>query len=136
AVNTSIENNNHPNALPVGEYIKLVISDEGCGIPAINLKNIFDPYFTTKSGGSGLGLASVQSIISKHGGHIYANSEVGKGTTFEIMLPACKNPSKEAPLSVNAATGSHDTVTGASLLVMDDEEMIRNMTVSVLEELG
>jgi PAS domain S-box-containing protein len=128
---------NNPFALPGGDYVKFTFSDEGCGIPAENLKSIFDPYYTTKSSGNGLGLASVQSIIRKHGGHIGVRSVINKGTTFEILLPAS---SKYAPETIPHATGKSYirpvSGGGASILVMDDEEMIRDLAVAMLEELG
>lgn len=135
--NASFRDSNNPFALPAGDYVRIVFADEGCGIPNENLKNIFDPYFTTKSGGSGLGLASVQSIINKHGGQIRVDSAVGRGTTFEILLPAAKvAASAEVSLSADAATGSYDAGASASVLVMDDEEMIRNLAAAILKELG
>lgn len=132
ASNTTFADNNNPFALTAGEYVRFIFADEGCGIPEENLKNIFDPYFTTKSGGSGLGLASVQSIINKHGGHISVRSAVGTGTTFEILLPASRNsvPAEEE------ASETSDAGAGTSLLVMDDEEMIRDLAAAMLDELG
>jgi len=124
---------NNPYAVPVGAYVRIVLDDEGGGIPSENLKNIFDPYFTTKTGGSGLGLASVQSIISKHGGHISVSSSIGSGTTFEILLPASTESAGEKLQSAGTVVG---TGGGASLLVMDDEEMIREIASVMLEELG
>ncbi|MBV5338512.1 MAG: response regulator [Deltaproteobacteria bacterium] len=132
AANASLDINNQ-FALPAGKYIRFIFDDEGCGISAENLKNIFDPYFTTKSGGSGLGLASVQSIIRKHGGHICASSTVGRGTTFEILLPASREPEL---IEVPQGADPPDVAAGASLLVMDDEEMLRDLAESILEELG
>ena len=70
-----------------GDYIKISVSDRGVGIPQEHIQKIFDPYFSTKQKGSGLGLAMSYSIISKHDGHISVESEVGKGTTFNIYLP-------------------------------------------------
>ena len=134
ADNVSFEDSNNPYALPGGKYIKLVLGDEGCGIPEENVKSIFDPYFTTKSCGSGLGLASVQSIINKHGGSISVRSAIGRGTTFEILLPASREPAFAEPL--RQAGNSPDANAGVSLLVMDDEEMIRNLAVAILEEMG
>ncbi len=76
--------------LPPGPYICLKVKDEGCGIAPEYLSRIFDPYFTTKPNGSGLGLAVVLSIIKKHDGYIRVRSTLGKGTSFEIFLPAVK----------------------------------------------
>ncbi|MFA7405377.1 MAG: ATP-binding protein, partial [Pelobacteraceae bacterium] len=124
-------------AFPAGEYVRFVFEDEGCGIPEDNLKNIFDPYFTTKAGGNGLGLASVQSIIRKHRGHIYVSSIVGKGTTFEILLPGSKEPKQsDMPPQSEAKIESPGAAAGAPLLVMDDEKMIRDLASAILEELG
>jgi signal transduction histidine kinase/CheY-like chemotaxis protein len=129
--------NNNPCALPPGEYVRFVFSDKGCGIPADKLNSIFDPYFTTKPGGSGLGLASVQSIIRKHGGQITVSSAVGKGTTFEILLPASKKSVALAqPLSATTANTQPAPTAEIRLLVMDDEEMIRTLATDMLEELG
>jgi CheY-like chemotaxis protein len=121
-------------SLPLGRYVRVTCIDQGCGIPPENLKNIFDPYFTTKSGGTGLGLASVHSIISKHGGHISVRSSVGRGTTFELLLPA----SREKPASVSLPVPESLVAESGeqSVLVMDDEEMIRELVTVILEERG
>lgn len=121
-------------SLPPGAYIRLTFTDQGSGIPEDDLDRIFDPYFTTKAAGSGLGLATAHSIVNKHGGHIDASSEAGKGSTFTIYLPSIGEIySKHNPDPVARTTGNHR---GGSLLVMDDEEMIRKMTTSLLEDLG
>ena len=117
-----------------GEYVKLSFSDEGCGIPDDEQKQIFDPYFTTKSGGTGLGLSSVYSIITRHGGHISVNSGACKGATFTIYLPS----TGEVPAEPD--TG-HDTMAtadpaGGSVLVMDDDEMILDLAENILHLLG
>ncbi len=137
ATNASLNDNSNPHGIPAGEYVRFVFADEGCGIPAENLANIFDPYFTTKSSGNGLGLASVQSIISKHRGHISVSSTVGKGTAFTILLPASikSSSSGEAPYPAGPHAGNA-TGASASLLVMDDEEMIRELAEVMLDELG
>jgi signal transduction histidine kinase len=79
-----------PSKLPLrqGNYVRINVRDHGVGIPREHLARIFDPYFTTKKKGSGLGLSMAYAIISQHGGHILAESESGKGTTFIIYLPA------------------------------------------------
>jgi PAS domain S-box-containing protein len=82
--------------LPAGTFVRLSITDEGPGIPKENLEKIFDPYFTTKEKCNGLGLTSAYSIIKKHEGYITVESEVGKGTTFCVYLPAATDtPDKE-----------------------------------------
>ncbi|MDZ7262643.1 MAG: PAS domain S-box protein, partial [candidate division KSB1 bacterium] len=82
----------HGLPLQPGNYVKLSVVDSGVGIPAQHLPKIFDPYFTTKKKGTGLGLATAYSIIKKHGGYITVESEVDVGTTFYIYLPASENP--------------------------------------------
>jgi signal transduction histidine kinase len=79
-----------PSKLPLkqGNYVRINVRDHGIGIPQEHLPKIFDPYFTTKQKGSGLGLAMAYSIVSQHGGHIFAESVPGKGTTFILYLPA------------------------------------------------
>jgi signal transduction histidine kinase len=74
--------------LKPGNYVRINVRDHGVGISREHLSKIFDPYFTTKQKGSGLGLAMSYSIINQHGGHVFAKSEPGKGTTFIVYLPA------------------------------------------------
>jgi PAS domain S-box-containing protein len=114
-----------------GKYVKLSVQDEGQGIPSDILPKIFDPYFTTKKRGSGLGLATSYSILKNHDGLITVESEVGKGTTFSIHLPVSlgeeseKKPFRDAPLYGNGR-----------ILVMDDEEMLRAFVGELLGMLG
>ena len=114
-----------------GSYVKITIQDEGLGISAENLPRLFDPYFTTKPKGNGLGLASVFSIMKRHDGHISVQSQLKEGTTFTLYLPASRAPLEEASVS-------HDPLNSGSgrILVMDDEEMIREGAGELLEELG
>ncbi len=121
-------------ALPPGTYTRLTFTDEGCGISDADLKKIFDPYFTTKVNGTGLGLASTHSIIIKHGGHIDASSLVDKGTTFTILLPSIGETISK--YQTESATQTSKYNGGGSILVMDDEEMIRELAVGMLEEIG
>jgi PAS domain S-box-containing protein len=120
--------------LPPGGYVKILFSDEGCGIPEDVRKKIFDPYFTTKSRGIGLGLASVHSIINRHGGHIEARSKIGKGTTFTLFLPSTGKVSAGSEIC-NRIT-QREAPNGGSVLVMDDEEMIRELAAEMLGYLG
>jgi signal transduction histidine kinase/CheY-like chemotaxis protein len=125
---------NNTLSLPPGTYIRVTFTDQGCGISDDDLKKIFDPYFTTKSGGNGLGLASVHSIIKRHGGHIGVNSTIGKGTTFTIFLPSLGEVYANFQTDiVTQVKGRHK---GGSILVMDDEEMIRDIASSMLTHLG
>jgi signal transduction histidine kinase/CheY-like chemotaxis protein len=111
--------------------VRISIRDYGCGIPADALPRIFDPYFTTKPGGSGLGLATAYAIVSKHGGHLAVESKPGHGTVFHIDLPASQeSPAPPAPIAADMQAGTE------RLLVMDDEEALRNLLKTVLTELG
>jgi CheY-like chemotaxis protein len=114
-----------------GEYVRIVIQDNGVGIPAENIGKIFDPYFTTKEQGSGLGLATSHSIIKKHGGYISVESSQGKGTVFSIYLPASSR--SEEPKQLNGKFTSQGI---GKILVMDDEDMIREITGELLQNLG
>ena len=120
--------------LPSGRYVCITFSDQGCGIAGDDLKRVFDPYFTTKPTGNGLGLASAHSIIIKHGGHIGVSSRAGTGTTFTIHLPSIGE--KQSEYQNGPITPTNGAHTGGSILVMDDEEMIRDMTTQMLEYLG
>ncbi|NWJ48605.1 MAG: response regulator [Chloroflexi bacterium] len=119
--------------LTAGKYVRISVQDWGSGIAPENLPKIFDPYFTTKQSGNGLGLAISYSIIRKHNGYIVVESERGKGATFHIYLPAVDNivpdivPNNEPIRSVR---------TGLRVLIMDDEAGIRRMVGRVLRHEG
>jgi signal transduction histidine kinase/ActR/RegA family two-component response regulator len=119
------------NATGVDTRVRISIRDYGCGIPADILPRIFDPYFTTKRGGSGLGLATAYAIVSKHGGNLSVESKPGHGTVLTIDLPAShESPPPQAPHAAHMQTGTE------RLLVMDDEEALRNLLKTVLTGLG
>lgn len=132
ATNEALQEGNALN-LATGDYLKISVQDHGCGIPAENLSRIFDPYFTTKRRGSGLGLASAYSIIRRHGGAIEVSSRVGVGTTFTIHLPAQPRVCAVGGM----AGGPRDDLCGSgTILVMDDEEIIREVSREILECAG
>ncbi len=117
--------------LPEGRYVKISVHDRGCGIPAEVLPKIFDPYFSTKENGSGLGLATVYAIITKHDGFITVESEVGTGTTFVMYLPGSQEdvlPVQEIPEAPLMGSGR--------ILVVDDEEAIRDLLSNMLTRIG
>lgn len=119
--------------LPAGQYVKISITDTGCGIDEESLARIFDPYFSTKEVGQGLGLAVVRSIIQKHGGCIMADSEKGSGTTFTIYLPASDSERKKVEdLFITAEPA---TKTGR-IMIMDDDEMVRDIVDKILGRFG
>jgi len=134
-INVKMENINLqkdlPHNLKPGNYVKIVISDCGIGIPEEHVDKIFDPYFTTKQKGSGLGLATSYSIIRRHDGHIQIKSEIGKGTDVEIYVPAVETK----VVSKNTKSDIIENGDGR-ILVMDDEEMVREVSVQFLTHLG
>jgi two-component system, cell cycle sensor histidine kinase and response regulator CckA len=119
--------------LKPGKYVKVVLKDQGVGIKQEHLKRIFEPYFTTKQKGSGLGLATVYSIIKKHEGHISVESTLGVGTTFYIYFPALSGKIAEKPEAAGAAPVP---VAGGRILVMDDNELIRDLVPRMLKIKG
>ncbi len=117
-----------------GNYVQITITDTGTGISKENLERIFDPYFSTKRTGSGLGLAVTHSIIHKHGGFIDVHSEKGEGTTFTIFLPV-ENTGKNSALQTVRLKPS-ENIKNLSILVMDDEKAIRILLGNMLKKLG
>jgi len=115
-----------------GNYIAITVQDEGVGIPEKFLDQIFDPYFTTKEKGSGLGLATSYAIISKHRGHITVKSKVGIGSSFSVFIPAISDKQPEEMKKMD-----EDLIYGTGkILLMDDEEIIRKVAKRMLEKLG
>lgn len=116
-----------------GKYLEISIKDHGIGIPEKHFPKIFDPYFTTKQKGNGLGLAIAHTIIKNHNGHIYFESKIGIGTTFYIYLPACIN--KE--ISIVKDSGSEEIIAGKGrILLMDDDDIILQVGSTMLSRLG
>jgi PAS domain S-box-containing protein len=114
---------------PVGSYILITIADTGIGMNSEMLGRIFDPFFTTKATGTGLGLSTVQGIIKTHGGSIEVESEVGRGTSFKIYLPANDRREAESPTTAEDLYDGQ----GQLVLVVDDETAIQEITKESLE---
>ncbi|MBI5101776.1 MAG: PAS domain S-box protein [Nitrospirae bacterium] len=116
-----------------GRFVRIDIEDSGIGISGQTLEKIFDPYFTTKQRGSGLGLATSYSIIKNHGGLIDVKSEINRGSTFVIYLPAAAGEAHESgTASPVVRAGSRK----ARILLMDDEQMVRTVAREMLAALG
>ncbi len=116
-----------------GSYVKLSVSDSGCGMEKETLERIFEPFFTTKkvNEGTGLGLSVVHGIIKSHGGAITVSSEPGKGTTFDIFLPKIEDAAFETPQLSEPVPRDKEVI-----LLVDDEEMVVDVTGKILERLG
>lgn len=125
-------NGNEIFSLNAGNYIKISLKDTGTGIAPENLKKIFDPYFTTKPTGNGLGLATVYSIVKNHGGAVTVDSTINVGTTFSIYLPECgsdnNGPADQGGKPVNNFI--------LNVLLMDEDEIILTVTEQMLVNSG
>ncbi len=117
--------------IPAGKYLKISFKDEGDGIAPENISKIFDPYFSTRQSGSGLGLTASYSIARKHGGIITAESLRRQGATFNVLLPvSLKNETAREPQKFIKNHHGH------KILVMDDESIVREVTANLLKHLG
>jgi PAS domain S-box-containing protein len=125
--------NDDPIPLESGRYVRLTVRDHGVGIPEENLQKIFDPYFTTKKKGSGLGLTTVYSILKNHGGYIHAESAEGEGAAFYVYLPASEN---SPVIEKNKECNDLTCTPKGRILVMDDEEVIREIASEILNYIG
>lgn len=118
------------------KMVQITVQDQGIGIAPQHLDKIFDPYFTTKQQGSGLGLASCYSIINKHNGTISAKSELNQGTVFTITLPVEEEQTGKS-VTVGEGVDISDSIsTSARILVLDDEELVQQMSGAMLKEMG
>ncbi|WP_371804924.1 ATP-binding protein [Candidatus Lokiarchaeum ossiferum] len=140
--NLHLNENKNTYGLQTGNYVKISIKDNGCGIPQDIQENIFSPYFTTKEKGNGLGLTICYSIVDKHKGKIFFNSIPNQSTEFVILLPA--QPTAEVkqlpdPARVSEKEINHDSISnfhGLTVLIMDDEDKVLHITQRLTEIMG
>jgi len=123
------------SSLQPGDYVQVSVIDQGTGITPENMDKIFDPYFTTKETGTGLGLTALHSIVRKHGGQVLVSSRVGAGSVFRVYLPALSDHVTGGNETEIAAPCSADKGEGF-IMVMDDEETIRDLAQEMLSLLG
>src|SRR5205085_1212002 len=122
--------------LPAGNYVVLMVSDNGCGMDAKTRARIFEPFFTTKETGkgTGLGLSTVYGIVKQSGGNIRVYSELGQGTIFKVYLPQLERGDQQAP----AQSVTETTVPSGSetILLVEDEDIVRGLARQILEQAG
>jgi len=121
--------------LPEGNYVYLEVSDNGCGMDKKTISKIFEPFFTTKFTGRGLGMSALQGIVRGHKGAIKVYSELGRGTTFKILIPVSTNKifSNQNEEKLKASEWKAD---GGYALIVDDDEAIRDMASAILRHIG
>jgi CheY-like chemotaxis protein len=126
------------DGLAPGRYVRLTVSDTGVGIPREILPKIFDPYFSTRKGSSGLGLATVYSIVKRHQGYVDLQSTVGAGTHVDVWLPAAKEKVTESAVPPPRAEVAppRATAKAARILLLEDEESIRRIAATMLKRNG
>jgi PAS domain S-box-containing protein len=125
--------------LPAGDYVRLEVSDNGCGLTEEAKSKIFDPFFTTKFAGRGLGLAVVQGIVRAHGGAIDVVSTPGQGATFQVLLSCNSTKLLEVPNTVTSAAAAQSNVRAGitgTVLVVEDEEVLRLAVSKALRKRG
>ncbi len=127
---TRWEGDGHDDDLPVGAYVQLTVQDTGEGIHPALLERVFEPFFSTRFIGRGLGLAVVRSIVERHGGRVFANSEPGQGTRVTVLLPTFATEMEELSAMLPP------TRRGGMVLVIDDEARAQKVAGSMLERLG
>lgn len=121
---------NSSGLLSPGNYVKVSFTDTGVGISSLHLPHIFDPFFTTKEQGNGLGLVTSYHIIKQHGGQITVESELGKGATFNLYLPAARGAISLMPEETSIVHGH------GRILLLDDEYGVRKTASEMLSMLG
>jgi PAS domain S-box-containing protein len=120
------------NDLPVGQYVQMEIQDTGCGIEDSVIKKIFEPFFSTKFQGRGLGLAAVYGIVTNHGGDVFVESRPGEGAKFTLLLPAAREKTRSKKSTSQAQHPSREK----TILLVEDDPSTLSPTRRILERLG
>ena len=118
-----------------GRYVRVVVEDHGAGMDDATVARMFEPFFSTKFAGRGLGLAAVLGIVRSHGGGIAVHSELGRGTTVELFLPVAEKEAAPPPRPVTAPSASVPRAR-SRVLVVDDEQLVRDVAVRILKSSG
>jgi two-component system, cell cycle sensor histidine kinase and response regulator CckA len=122
--------------LPDGDYVFLEVEDSGCGMSSHTLARIFDPFYTTKFTGRGLGLAAVIGIVRSHRGLLVVRSQLGQGSTFRLWLPVASASTSQSQVAREASPVRAEPLTGARVLVVDDDPIVRQTLGLLLRRLG
>ncbi|HYE05882.1 MAG TPA: ATP-binding protein, partial [Planctomycetota bacterium] len=125
-----------PKAPPSGRHVALQVSDTGVGMDEATRLHIFEPFFTTKAAGTGLGLSTVYGIVQQSGGHVAVDSAPGVGTTFTICLPAIAAAPARVRTPPDGTRLRESGHAGATVLVVEDEEHVRELLREILEDNG
>jgi len=125
-------------SLPAGEYVVLEVTDQGTGMDPETARRVFEPFFTTKGGtkGTGLGLATCYGIVLQAGGAIFVQTELGRGTTFEVHLPRSQQTANTAKATATPKKARAEARRGETLLVVEDETSVLRVTKRILEQAG
>jgi len=134
-VNISTNGSGEMPGLPPGKYIKLSVSDSGCGMSDEVKARVFEPFFSTKDSSTGLGLASIYGFAQQSGGDVQISSEVDEGATIDVYLPSyCENTGLDNPFDKPPIAHANKRV--SRILVVEDNDMVRELTVERLHALG